>query len=137
MDITRFSNQHEEILKLANDLAKHLNIDSLKQDASPARIVLSGLAGKLKVHLAMEDKSLYPQFMQSGDENTQRTAEEFQSEMGGLAQAFNSYVSAWPSSLAIQENSVPFIEQTKQIYEVLTKRIEREESTLYPLAEAL
>ena len=137
MDITRYSNQHEEILNLATDLAKHLNIDSLKQDANPARKVLSGLAGRLKVHLAMEDKSLYPQFMKSGDENTQRTAEEFQSEMGGLAQAFNSYVSAWPSSLAIQENSGPFIEQTKQIYEVLSKRIEREESTLYPLAEAL
>ena len=135
MDMSTYRAHHEEILKSANVLETHLHIASLKQDATVALGLLARLGGKLTFHLKLEDGSLYPRIQASGNATAQRTAMEFQDEMGSLARVFTEYVAAWPHSKSIQESPEQFVEQTKGIHKALSERIKREESVLYPLAE--
>jgi hypothetical protein len=57
--------------------------------------------------------------------------------MGGLAGAFESYMKEWSSSTAISASAAAFTEQSKGIFNALSKRIHRENTQLYPMADAL
>ncbi len=57
----KFRDQHDDLLEQAGELKNLLNEEELSKNATVARDVLSGLLGKLKIHLAVEDKALYPQ----------------------------------------------------------------------------
>ena len=80
-----FRKQHSDLLALAAQLSDSLDPGKLARDATPARMLLSTLAGKLKVHLAMEDKSLYPRLMEDSDPKVAATTRRFADEMGGIA----------------------------------------------------
>ena len=133
----RFRQQHEELLGLANELAGELDSDKLASDATTARSALSKLAGKLVLHLGAEDKYLYPDLMASKDAETQKTAQAFVEEMGGIAEAFIAYKDKWTTASAIQSNVAGFIDETKAIYGALANRIDKENNILYPMMDRL
>ncbi len=131
--IQRYIDQHEQLLKIAGDIAEKLHENTLKQDASRVRILLAEFAGKLKVHLAIEDKSLYPYLLTHEDETVKSTTRKFIEEMGHLYQAFSDYLEHWPGAPSIQKDAGKFIEETKEIVRALENRIDRENRELYPL----
>jgi hypothetical protein len=90
------------------------------------------LAGKLAVHLAMEDKALYPRLLQHGSAEIRAMASHFMTDMGGIHAAFNAYVARWPTAQAIQADGERFALETKQIFRALGARIKREHSELFP-----
>jgi hemerythrin-like domain-containing protein len=130
-----YRKQHSELLALAAKLADALDPAKLGRDATPARLILSNLSGKLKVHLAMEDNSLYPRMLQDSDPAVSAMARRFADEMGGIAKAFGGYVERWPSANAIQLAPQQFIDETRKIFAALASRIERENNQLYPLLD--
>ncbi len=131
----RFRDQHDDLLKIASEISSHLNVDELSNDASEARLLLSKLLGKLSIHLAMEDKALYPQMLGHSDERVRDKARKFMEEMGGLRGAVNAYKKKWPSALPIQNDPADFISQTKGIFDALANRIERENNELYKMVD--
>lgn len=131
----RFRKQHDELLGLANSLAAELDSTKLAKDATAARSALSKLAGKLTLHLSAEDQHLYPDLMASDDSETRATAKKFVDEMGGIASAFLAYNEKWRTTSSIQSGPAEFIEETKGIYGALAKRIEMENTKLYPLMD--
>jgi hypothetical protein len=129
----KFRNQHDEILAIAGEIT-----DQLKKkdaDAAVVRKLLSNMAGKLNFHLAMEDKALYPRLMQQKDTRSNAMAAKFLKEMGGLGQAFGAYNDKWQVS-AIRADMPGFAEATRKVFGALAHRISRENSELYPLADA-
>ncbi len=132
-----FRKQHADMLKITTKIMPHLYVDDLLIDASIVRLLLSELLGKLAIHLAMEDKSLYPQIMAHTDERAKNMANKFMEEMGDLGDAVNAYKNKWPSELPIQEEPVEFIAQTKEIFLALENRIERENDELYKMVDEL
>ena len=96
----------------------------------------SELASTLIGHLKAEDWALYPRLMASGDPQIAATAKAFSDEMGGLAAAFGVYTKRW-DAMSIQANWHGFCLETKDIIEVLTCRITRENRDLYPLIDRL
>ena len=62
-------------------------------------------------------------------------AQRFVDEMGGIAQAFTAYNEKWKTSASIQADAIGFINETKSIYSALTRRIEKENTILYPLMD--
>lgn len=132
-----FRRQHDDILALANELAALLDPAKLAQDAAPARSKLATLAGKLKVHLAMEDQSLYPTAAASAQPELSALAVRYQNEMGDIKEAFEAYLAKWPSPTAIQANPDGFVADTKGIYGALAERVRKENTELYPLVDAL
>lgn len=134
VNTSKYKEQHKDLLAMAGSLQAMLNVQGLSQNADAARKCLGEIAGKLNVHLAMEDQVLYPALLK-GASDTSAMAQRFIDEMGGIKAAFGAYLAAWPGAGVIQKDPQGFISQTKGIIEALHKRIRAEENELYPLAE--
>lgn len=102
--------------------------------AAEARKALSKLAGKVNVHLAMEDRALYPRLKAHPDKTLRQTAEAFDSEMSQISAVFSAYDRKW-SEGAIRADAAGFVRETKDIFAALGKRIERENTILYPMVD--
>jgi len=133
--VDNFKRQHDDLVKVANEISGLLNPVQLSKDAVQVRTLLSTLAGKLKIHLAMEDKALYPKLLAHHDEVVRRTATQFMDEMGGISEAFTSYLNKWPTASVIQSNASTFVRETKEIFSALSMRIQKENNKLYPLVK--
>ncbi len=118
MDNTkRYRDKHDELLKIATEISSHLNVDEISNSANEVRSLLSQLLGKLNVHLAMEDKSLYPRLLDHSDERVKSTAKKFIDEMGDVGKIVNSYNDKWSNASKIEKDPNAFIEQTKGIFD--------------------
>lgn len=126
-----FRRQHDDILDLASKISNLLSTESLSKDASQIVILSCKLAGKVKFHLAMEDDSLYPRLLKDTDVNVKSLAQKYISEMGGISKTFTTYLEKWKNAKLIEANTAKFIKETKQLFNVLAKRIERENNELY------
>jgi hypothetical protein len=127
----KFRTQHSEILAIAKDMTTELKGEG---DAAVLRKLLSNLAGKLNFHLAMEDQALYPRLMERKDADAKGMAKKFMDEMGGLGKVFGTYNDKWQVS-AIRKDPAGFASETQAVFAALTKRIQRENTELYPLAD--
>lgn len=134
---TQFREQHTEMLTIAGEILARLSPQPLSQDAGEVRALLSQLLGKLTVHLAMEDKSLYPHLLEHQDENIKSLSAHYVDEMGNISMSVQEYKTRWPSKTAIERNPSEFIAETKGILTALEQRIKKENNELYKLVEAL
>lgn len=132
-----FRQQHSELTVLAGAIKQGLRKDSLARDASEMRRLLSEFAGKLKVHLAIEDKTLYPKLLNHGDPEIAATAQEFMDEMGGLAGVFNAYVAKWSTIANIQRDVDGFVKESQAIFSAFAARIHKEDNVLYKMLDDL
>jgi hemerythrin-like domain-containing protein len=137
MDMRNFYDHHSDVLSLAMAVERRLDPVGVAADAAPVAADLVRLFGKFSVHLAVEDKSLYPRLTRDGDPTLRGLATRFQDEMGGLTQRFEAYRKRWPGPLAIAKDPQGFVAETKAILDQLKNRISRENAELYPLAERL
>lgn len=132
-----FRQQHRELAAIVKNIEVKLNPATLPADADEVRKLLSTLAGKLSVHLAMEDKNLYPAMIQSNHAEAKQSAEKFMAEMGTLAGVFKDYTKKWPAPEAIKADPNGFCEQTRTVFKAMDECIQREESILYNLADKI
>lgn len=130
-----FRAQHDNILQIVGGIVPLLASRKLATDAGAVRRLLAQLTGMVSVHLAMEDNSLYPTMLTHRDARLKTAAQRFQQEMGGIKSAFESYTKKWASATAIQANPDEFIKETRSLFDVLGKRIARENSELYSLLD--
>ncbi|MDH5648530.1 MAG: hemerythrin domain-containing protein [Gammaproteobacteria bacterium] len=133
-----FRDQHEELLAIANELAKHLDVALLKKDAGLVTKLLSSLAQKLQLHLSPEERRLYPELLKKGNKLIRTTTQHFTNEMETMAKTFFSvYMSKWHNKTAIENEPEAFIEATQVLFDALTTRIRRENQTFYPLLDLM
>jgi len=134
MDITNFQDHHAEVLGIATAIERRLDPAGVAADPAVVSADVVRLFGKFSIHLAIEDKALYPRLAQAADPELRRMAQRFQEEMGGLTQRFDAYRKAWPGPLAIARDPARFVAETRAILTQLRNRIGREDAALYPLA---
>lgn len=103
--------------ELAFELAKHINT----------------LAGKLNIHLSMEDKYLYPSL--SSKENINFSVEDYMNEMGGLAKEFTEFKEKYNTKQKVLLNKDSFKMASRTIMDKILTRINKEENTLYKLID--
>jgi iron-sulfur cluster repair protein YtfE (RIC family) len=134
----RFREQHAQLLKMAGELDALLNPRDLAGDGGMrARSCLNGLMGKLLLHLAAEDKVLYPELTASKDAQIATMAARFSREMQGTAKAVTAYNDRWSTSSAIKSRPAEFITETRQVLQILADRIKRENQELYAAADRI
>lgn len=126
-----FRRQHDELLQIVGEIVPQLQAEALAKNASTVRSQLSQLAGKLNVHLAMEDKSLYPMLIAHPDAAIAAKATAFSVEMGNIKEAFGGYMKRWATAALIQQSPKEFVSETNSIFATLGQRIERENNDLY------
>lgn len=104
-----FRNQHAGIIELVRRFEATLIPARLAADATEARSLLGSLTGKLMVHLAMEDNSLYPRLLAHSDATVRRTAQKFSEECPASSRASRRWRKPGPSprSAAIPRASAP------------------------------
>jgi hemerythrin-like domain-containing protein len=131
-----FRSQHREILELVQELTAKLDAATIERDATHGiRGLLNVLAGKLTVHLALEDDALYPRMLQHRNPQIRERVANFIAEMGGIDDVFRQYLVRWPTAQLIQANSEAFVHDTNQVFEVLRLRMAREDNELYPILD--
>ena len=126
---------HQEIQTIVSQILENLDESALSEKAKEVRSLLVGLSGKLGMHLAVEDKSLYPNLLKHENDEVRLTAKKFMDEMGGISAAFKAYLNKWPHSRDIAANPNDFIRETKNVFRELSDRIDREDNELYKLVD--
>lgn len=133
-----FRNQHQALLLIVSEMSGLMNdAAGTKRNAHDLRRLLSKLAGQLKLHLAMEDDSLYPRLVAHADARVSGMARRYINEMGGLANAFGDYCDKYPSPSAIEQRPAEFNADSAGVFDALGKRIQRENTELYALVDSL
>lgn len=130
MDMEELRRQHADVMAIAAQLAAAVADETTPQSVGALRW---RLARRLLAHLAIEDDHFYPAMLSHHDPAARATANRFQSEMGTLSAAFTTYMAAW-TDLQIAEQWPRFCKDTLRILDALAKRVEQENTRLYPLA---
>jgi hypothetical protein len=123
-------------MKIAREINGMLGDTIADNAAETISMQLARLAGVVNLHLAMEDKALYPALLAHSDATVAATARRFNEEMGSLAATFVAYIKAWPTAAAIKADPVRFSTESKAVFNALSKRIHRENVELYVLLDA-
>lgn len=131
MNVVELRAQHEQIMRLAAELRRAVDRDAQSQ---PVAALRWRLARELITHLAVEDKLVYPSLTRSADAAAARTAAGLKAEIGGLAEAFTTYMTQWSDSRIAREWE-GFCRETRTILDALADRVSRESEMLYPLLE--
>ncbi|HEU4851244.1 MAG TPA: hemerythrin domain-containing protein [Telluria sp.] len=132
-----FRKHHDEILGIAREINGQLGSTIDDNTAEAIRKLMARLNGLVTLHLAMEDKALYPALLAHSDASVKDTARRFSDEMGSVAEAFVGYMKSWSTSAQIKANPVGFTTESKAIFNALSKRIHRENVELYVLLDAV
>lgn len=131
-----YRRHHDELRALGRRIATML--DPAHVDSAPDEVaeVVRQFFAKFSVHLAIEDRSLYPRCAGHADGKLKAVAARFQTEMGGLAERVETYRKSWPGPLAIGRDPARFVTETRTILTLLEARVGREETELYDLVDA-
>lgn len=129
--------QHVDILSLARQINGLLS-DSLDEEAAAAiRPLLSKLTGLVQLHLAIEDRSLYPALAGHPDPQVRALSKRYSDEMEGIAAVFGDYVKHWQTTTRMRGDPEGFSAASKAVFNALSKRMHYEHKELYPLLDKL
>jgi hemerythrin-like domain-containing protein len=124
---------HVELRQMIDDLQSILTPELLKvrPNAKTAYELLCDLGEKVKKHLAEEDRSIYPSLLIHEDPRVKSIAWGFISGEKPLRKTFDDYHRKW---LKHTDYKFPeeFLAETREVFDILSQRIEREEQVLFP-----
>jgi hypothetical protein len=131
-----FRKQHDELVGIAGQITQLMDRD-VAQNSTRIRGLLAEFSGVLKLHLAAEDRALYPALLRHKDATLKALAAKYMSEMGGLVTTFGSYLGKWPTAVAIGANGNSFRSETTSLFQAVKKRIDRENGELYVRVDSM
>jgi hemerythrin-like domain-containing protein len=134
MNIENFKRDHLTVMGKVDDLRRLVQAGIGDNAETIAGIVVS-MNHTIKLHLAAEDRVLYPAFTRSRNAAAIQVAKKFQVEMGSIAAAYNDFSLNWNTSSKVKADPEGFRKAANQVYKALHDRIRRENRHLYPLAE--
>ena len=130
-----YRRQHADFVELVGRIQPMLDPQTLPTQSRQVREMLSTLFGKLSVHLAMEDSSLYPRCQKHSNDKVREIATRFANEMSGHKSAVDAFGRKWTEN-EIRNNAALFSTETKKLFSVLNDRINRENREFYTLIDA-
>lgn len=125
--------QHKELLILLVALKLGVDLGNDVNNIKNIRGLMVKIAGKLRLHLSMEDKFLYPRLLESQNPSVVLISKKFIAEMGSLGVEFSYYINNWNNPTEIQLNYAKFTLETNFIFDKLKHRINEEDANLYHL----
>ena len=131
--LSSYRNRHAELLQMIEDLQSILTPEHLKvrPNAKTAYELLCDLGDKVRQHLAEEDKGLYPSLLIHEDPKVKSIAWGFISGEKPLRKTFDDYHKKWLKHCDFNFTE-DFLEETREIFDMLQYRIERETQVLFP-----
>ena len=136
MNIDRFKQEHADVMNSVAVL-RELVHTGVNEHAEEIVVQLLAMTGAIKLHLAAEDRVLYPALANASDPLVAQTSRMFQQEMGGLAGTLTAFVSRWNLAAKILQDPQGFRDEANAVFKALHMRVQRENRELYPMAEAI
>ncbi|MGP1682708.1 MAG: hemerythrin domain-containing protein [Giesbergeria sp.] len=136
MNLDKYKQQHVKILDSISTLRKLARAGVAANAKEIAQTIVS-MSSTIKLHLAVEDQSLYPALQRSGDAELARIGEHYQQEMGGLCQAYESFAHRWNHPDGLIRDEEGFRTDANTVLRLLQERVQRENIDFYPRIETM
>ncbi|MBS7349944.1 MAG: hemerythrin domain-containing protein [Comamonas sp.] len=136
MNIEKFKHQHVSILQHLADLRKLSQAGVIENAQAIAQGVVA-MGGIIKLHLAVEDQVLYPALQNSGNTEMTRLGQQFQTNMGPIADAFDEFARRWNTAHSVLQDPEGFRTHANTVLRRLHERMLLENREFYPRIEAM
>lgn len=136
MNIDKFKHQHREILTCIAEL-RELARGGIEAHARQIAGRIIAMSSLIKLHLAVEDRVLYPALQASGDQALMRMSQQYQGEMQGIARAYLAFAARWNTAASLTQQPEAFRSEANQVLKLLFERMKQEDSEFYPAIDAL
>jgi hypothetical protein len=136
MDIDRFKHQHVDILARI-DALRRLAHQGVENNSAAIADHVAKLGSVVKLHLAIEDRILYPSVRRAADPGIAQLAEAYQEEMKGIAFEYQRFTKKWSSAAYVANEPEAFRVAANTALREVYLRMQRENQEFYPAIEAL
>ncbi len=136
MNTSRIKSDHDALYASMDELRRLVQAD-VAENAGALFAELKKIDATIKLHLAIEDRMLYPALANASDPQVAAIGKRFQHEMGGLATAYGDFAAHWNTAARIAADPRDFSRQLGTMLDALHARIQHEDRELLPLAESL
>lgn len=136
MNMQKYQQDHNKILAHISELRKLVH-QGITENADEIANMIVAMSSIIKLHLAKEDRFLYPTLAKSKDPEIAMIGTEFQAEMGGVASTYTVFAHDWSIGKSIADQPEAFRASANMIFKALHIRIQRENVELYPAAERI
>lgn len=134
MNIDRFKHDHVDILSQIDTLRK-LTHAGVENNAEAIARGIVAISSTIKLHLAVEDRMLYPTLRGCGNEQLARLSARFEQEMGSIATAFMAFVRRWNTAEHVRTQAQTFRTEANDVLRRVYERMQRENREFYPRIE--
>jgi hemerythrin-like domain-containing protein len=135
MNIDKFKQQHVEILSCISVLRTLVKSGISNNAEEIARMIIS-MSSIIKLHLAVEDKILYPALQSANNASLAKMGKMFQDEMTSIARAYLDFARKWNNASAVATHAEKFRSDANTVLRVLYERMRKENTDFYPVIEA-
>lgn len=136
MNIDKFKQQHLAILA-AVDALRQLARGGVAAQAQAIAGQIIAMSGLIKLHLAVEQRYLYPAAQACGVPEVAQLGRQYESEMHGIAGAYLTFAARWNSAARLEAEPEAFRSAANKVLHALCQRIRREDHELYRAIESL
>lgn len=134
MNIDKFKAQHVDILSNIAALRKLSQAGVADNAEEIARRIVS-MSSTIKLHLAAEDRALYPAIERSAAPDLVQLSQQLQQEMAPIAQAYDGFARSWGLAARVRADEAGFRADANQVLRILFERMQRENRDFYPRIE--
>lgn len=135
MNIDKFKHQHSDILACVAELRRlvRAGIGAHAPELAERIVAMSGM---IKLHLAVEDRVLYPVLQAGTNVALARMSQQYQREMPGIASAYLAFAGKWNTPANLEQHPEQFRSDANVVLKLLFERIRREDQQFYPAIDA-
>lgn len=134
MNIDKFKQDHLTVLGTISEL-RALSHAGVAENAGNIAKKIVMMSSVIKLHLAAEDRMLYPTLAKSAQPNAAEVGKRFQNEMSSIAAVYMEFTGRWNLGAKVAADPQGFKDDANNIFKALFQRIQREDRELYPVAE--
>ena len=135
MNIDRFKQQHIEILSSISTLRTHVR-NGIANNATDIAALIVAMSSTIKLHLAVEDSTLYPALQNGNNRALAQMGKRFQDEMQSIAASYLAFSRKWNTAARVEEDPEAFRADANSVLKVLYERMQKENTDFYPAIEA-
>lgn len=135
--IENLKRQHKDMENIMKSIEEYIQNDQIVDNISNIIKGISHLSGILSIHLRQEDQYIYPNLINSKEENIKELVGYYINEMKEIADSFTLYKNQYNTSKKVLNYIDTFTNETRKIFSILRNRIEKEDTQLYKFLSKL
>ncbi|RFP19397.1 MULTISPECIES: hemerythrin domain-containing protein [unclassified Duganella] len=135
MNIDKFKHQHIDILSAIADLRRLVQSGIAEHAADISQRIVT-MSGIIKLHLAVEDRVLYPTLEASGNAALAGMSQRYRQEMDGIGGEYLGFAGRWNTPRQLAEQPEAFRDEANRVLKTLYERMKKEDREFYPAIES-